>query len=90
MFLITDCVRSWNSGYVYDKHGWKWPCERVDITTVYPNFQTWVQDKFSGSHWFLFPKAGIVTSDGLLYPRDPDEYDKVVLKDQYDDDTSSK
>lgn len=90
MFLIPDCVPSWNSGYVDEKYGWKWPCERVDITTVYPNFQTWVQDKFSGSHWFLFPKAGIVTSDGLLYPRDPDEYDKVVLKDQYDDDTSSK
>lgn len=73
MMLLPDCNPLRGSGYVED-HGWMWPCERVRITKVYPNFSNWVgeSNSFLGVNWFMIPQAGILDSDKLLYPRDPD------------------
>lgn len=72
MFLIPDCNPMRVSGYESD-FGWKWPCERVDITSVYPQFKAWVENKdsYAGSNWFMLPNPGIVDKDYKLYPRDP-------------------
>lgn len=72
MIMLPDCNPLRSSGYIVD-YGWMWPCERVDITDVYPVFKEWVEDgtSISGFNWFIVPKAGIVAQDNKLYPRDP-------------------
>lgn len=70
MFLIPDCSPMRDAGKSGDDNGWQWPYERVDITWVYPNFTSWVQDAYgySGINWFMLPKSGAGPYD--LYPRD--------------------
>lgn len=79
MFLIPDCNSLHSAGYM-DKYGWKWPCERVDITKVYPNFKAWVENKdsYAGSNWFMLPNPGLVDKDHMLYPRNPKDQDEYV------------
>ncbi len=70
MFLIPDCDALNSTGY-RDAGGWKWPCERINITRAYPNFRAWVENKdaIAGSNWFMMPTTGIVDKDWLLFPR---------------------
>lgn len=71
MFLIPDCNPMSDVGTESKYVGWSWPCERTDITVVYPNFQTWVKDGAGqiGMNWFMLPAS---TADPKydLYPRD--------------------
>lgn len=71
MFLIPDCNSMPATGYAGQDFGWCWPCERVDITKVYPNFRAWVEEAtgYYGMNWFMLPKTGDVTYK--LYPRAP-------------------
>lgn len=80
MFLIPDCDPLKDSGYIGEEYGWKWPCERVDITEVYPNFKSWVADAkgYYGINWFMLPQPGIVDNDRKLYPRNPEDQKKYV------------
>ncbi len=73
MIMIPDTNPLRRTGYM-DYDGWMWPCERVNITTVYPNFSAWVGDgnDYMGINWFMMPSAGIVDVDKKLYPRDPE------------------
>lgn len=76
MFLIPDCDALYSTGYL-DAGGWKWPCERINITRAYPNFRAWVENKdaTAGSNWFMMPAPGIVDKDWLLFPRvNPDKF----------------
>lgn len=80
MFLIPDCDPLQKSGYIGENYGWKWPCERVNITAVYPNFKRWVESayEYPGSSWFMLPNPGIVDNDRKLYPRNPEDQKKYV------------
>lgn len=72
MILIPDCNPLRNSGYL-ENYGWKWPCERVNITDVYPNFSNWAGEanSYLGINWFMLPAPGLVDNDRKLYPRNP-------------------
>lgn len=73
MFLIPDCNSMPTTGYAGQDFGWCWPCERVDITKVYPNFKVWCENAtgYYGINWFMLPKSGDVLYQ--LYPRNPDD-----------------
>lgn len=72
MFLIPDCDPMTDTGKSSTVNGWRWPCERVDITNVYPNFTKWVEKAtdYYGINWFMLPKTGVTNENVLFYPRD--------------------
>lgn len=72
MFLIPDCDPLTDTGKSSTVNGWRWPCERVDITNVYPNFTKWVEKAtdYYGINWFMLPKTGVTNESVLFYPRD--------------------
>lgn len=92
MFLIPDCDALYSTGY-RDGGGWKWPCERINITRAYPNFKAWVEDKntIAGSNWFMMPTTGIVDKDWLLFPRiNPEKFPYKSQKEESEEVANNK
>lgn len=72
MFLIPDCDPITDAGKTSAVKGWRWPCERVTITDIYPNFSNWVESAtdYYGINWFMLPQKGLGNENVLFYPRD--------------------